>query len=202
RPTETVDYTTIRALTIDQLKEDQKNAVDSLKYLYDIIHNRCLKSQEVASNANRLNLPELNENECFYWDGEKWLGLNLKIFESSINDLFDKFNERVDEALKEFNELVDESENNLNDLADDLTDQLNGISNSATSKLQMIWRMYSILTGSQRYLSGNVLTLRTPEKLERVVTGGRISDRVASPRRVYNGNVLVDRKIIITKGGV
>ena len=69
-PSEVVDYTTIRALTIDQLKADQKNAVDYLKYFYDLVEKRMLKFTNDTSEKRKLLFPEPGNNQGYFWTDE------------------------------------------------------------------------------------------------------------------------------------
>lgn len=129
-----------------------------------------------------------------------------------ITDLLADLDERIESAKQEVAKLeavvedVGEEIANARDIVDGLVeklldtgsaqvDRINATASPIDSKLQMIWRMYSILTGSQRYLSGGVLEHRGVNNIEKTVDGGVLSQRVGEPKRIYNGGLLSNRTI-------
>ena len=101
-PEEVVDYTTIRALKIEQLQLDQKNAVDNLKFLYNILSTRVLKFPTSAITSKEVIVPAPLHDTFFVYDEVK--GWVLKTFDN----LEDNFTELIAKLEQDLVDYVDE----------------------------------------------------------------------------------------------
>ncbi|MGL5713432.1 MAG: hypothetical protein ACRCX2_10470, partial [Paraclostridium sp.] len=131
-----------------------------------------------------LILPQLDNGEVWMRTTDGYKGFNVGDIELNIKNFWVEFNAKTQEVL-----------NNIISQGNIQVERINDTASLIDNRLQMIWRMYSILTGSQRYLSGNVLTLRDVDKIEKEVNGGNLVNRIGEPKRIYNGGLLSNRTI-------
>ncbi|MGL5594111.1 MAG: hypothetical protein ACRDDH_09270 [Cetobacterium sp.] len=151
-------------------------------------------------------LPELDTDEVWVKTATGFRGFSIGSLEDNIKGLIEEFKQMADSYLAELNKVgqqwvtdVTNTGSSQNDIVLNQgsfqVNRINEASADIDNRLQMIWRMYSILTGSQRFLSGGVLTLRDLTKIEKDVNGGSIGSRTGEARRYYDGGSVANRTI-------
>lgn len=101
-PSEVVNYTTIRALTIEHLKQDQTNAVNYLKYFYDLVEKKMLKMDVDAQEKRTLVFPSPRNNSTYVWsDADGWQLYDLKKWETEFETIRKELHDLVLAELRE-----------------------------------------------------------------------------------------------------
>lgn len=196
-------YETDYDVDINTLKNKYNQLVESTQNMWD--HLRHLGFVSDVSGFDVI-LPELDVDEVWVKTATGFRGFSIGSLEDNIQDLINEFKKIADQYLANLNAA---GQKWITDITNTGTTQNQIVINQGTfqndrintsvanidNRLQMIWRMYSVLTGSQRFLSGGVITLRIPSNLEKEVNGGIVSGRDGDPRRIYNGGVISDRTV-------
>lgn len=149
-------------------------------------------------------LPELDVDEVWVKTVDGFRGFSIGSLEDNIKELIEQFKNIANQYLADLNktgqEWIDKVNTSGNDQNTRVENQgefqvgrIDGQTAGIDSRLLMIWRMYSVLTGAQRYLSGGVISLRDVNKIEKDVNGGLISLRDGEARRYYDGGNIADR---------
>ena len=103
-PEEVVDYTTIRALKIEQLQLDQKNAVDNLKFLYNILSSRVLKFPTSAITSKEVIVPApLHDTFFVYDETDGWILKTFDNLEDNFTELIAKLKQDLNNHVEEIN---------------------------------------------------------------------------------------------------
>lgn len=196
-------YETDYDVDINTLKNKYNQLVSDSQFLWDYVRNLGFVADESGFNVI---LPQLNTGEVWMKAEDGWKGFNVSDIESNITDFWNRFDTAVKEAIDTITAARDQAVGQINSTGntqnDRVTstgntqvDRISSASSNVDNRLQLIWRMYSVLTGSQRYLSGNVLLYRDITKLEKTVDGGNIASRSGNPKRIYDGGNLSNRTI-------
>ncbi|MGL5313720.1 MAG: hypothetical protein ACRC92_10770, partial [Peptostreptococcaceae bacterium] len=168
---------------ITTLKDRYNEAVADIKAIFGYVEKNMFTADGLDVSVV---LPQLNTGEVWMKVDGGYRGFNVGDIESNIKEFWIQFEKVTKETF-----LAITAAGNTQ------VDRINATASPIDSKLQMIWRMYSILTGSQRYLSGGVLEHRDVNNIEKIVDGGVLSQRVGEPKRIYNGGTLSNRNIIV-----
>jgi hypothetical protein len=208
-------FDTISSITPSSLNSNFKAFETLCLVMQETFNDRTFR---IDGTNEDVMLPKLKDGEVWQRKGDGWQGVNIEDIEANIEKFWIEFNQKTKEILenialtgsqqeaiiikkgKEIEmEIVDLGENYNEQIYNNgnaQVDRINATSSQVDLKLDTIWRMYSIITGSNRYLSGNSLETRTELSLEREAVGGNLSSR-QGVRSVYNGGNLIDRNIII-----
>lgn len=169
QPTETVGYTTIRALTIEQLKQDQTYVVNVLKNLYKVVEDRCLKNQEKTDDKNKINFPEIKKDECYIWDGAKWIGFNIVEISENLNKFWGEIEKVLNESKVELEKFAEEKKKEITAISDSEAEKnkiiLTEHTNLEIKRIEATGidgKLYkentiSDLVKSQKYIAGDVV---------------------------------------------
>ncbi|MGL5714945.1 MAG: hypothetical protein ACRCX2_18155, partial [Paraclostridium sp.] len=175
------EYQVDFGVDVNVLKDRYNELVDDVKSLFKYVQTNMMAADGLDVE---LILPQLDNGEVWMRTETGYRGFNVGEIDKNIQDFWVEFNAKTQEVLE-----------NISNQGDKQVERINDTASEVDNRLQMIWRMYSILTGSQRYLSGNVLTLRDPSKLEKSIDGGSLANRVGEPKRIYVGGELSNRII-------
>ena len=175
-----------------------------------------VKETLMVADGEEVNtiLPQLDVNEVWVKTETGYRGFAIADLEQNIQEQIKKFEQLVQEMLLQIeqkkNEVIEEmrgvADENLQKM-DVKVNEFNGVVEDAKHDIEqniievdgrfdLIWRMYSVIIGSNRYLSGNNLSLRQEKNLERIVESGHLNNREGEPRKVYNGGKIGDRGIM------
>ena len=177
---------------INILKDRYNEVVSDVKSLFNHV-----QKMGIVADGNDVSivLPELSTGEVWMRTDTGYKGFNVSDIEENIKDFWIRFDELTKQVLDEIKNQGDLQNDRVLAQGNTQIDRINSATTEIDGRLQMIWRMYSILTGSQRYLSGNVVSLRNPNNIEKTVDGGLITNRVGDPKRIYSGGAISNRTI-------
>ena len=103
-PEEVVDYTTIKSLKIEQLKLDQKNSVDNLKFLYSVLSSRVLKFPTSGITSKEVIVPAPLHDTFFVYDEvEGWVLKTFDNLEDNFTELIAKLEQDLTDYVEEIN---------------------------------------------------------------------------------------------------
>lgn len=185
------------------LKDRYNEAVKDIKAIYEYV-----KKNMMTADGQDLTvvLPNLEKDEVWVKTEDGWRGFNIGSLEENIKAQIELFKQMVTTAFSEFEKERDKAiqdvittgnteEGQIITQGNIQYNRINAESTRLDNTLDLMWKMYSITTGANRYLSGNNLESRDNSLLEREVYGGNLAQRGDKPRRVYYGGNLVDRAI-------
>lgn len=157
-----------------------------------------LNSNNISADTLKMMcvLPVLNTNEVWVKTDEGYRGFDIGDLEQIIADKIKEFEKLVVDSLQALEDKGDEINDNIMNQGNTQVDRIDAQASEVNSNLDIMWRMYSITTGSNRYLSGNNIENRDNTKLDREVIGGDITQRSGQPRKVYFGGNIADRAIV------
>lgn len=196
---------------VNILKDRYNELAEDVKELFAYV-----KKNMMVADGEEIDtiLPQLDENEVWVRTKTGYRGFSIGDLEANIKAQIERFQQLVKEALVQIDkkkeqvvaELDKVAEQNITQMDEKVKevgvivqDGINKIGESITvvdGKFDLIWRMYSVIIGSNRYLSGNNISLRKEQNLERVVDSGKIKDRTGEPRKTYTGGKIGDRGIV------
>lgn len=161
---------------INVLKDNYNKAVKDIKNIYDYV-----KVNMMLSDATDVSivLPKLDIDEVWVRTEEGYRGLNIGSIETIVAD-----------SVIELTNLTNDSKTELVVEGDTQTTRVRNEASSIDNSLDRMWKMYSIVTGTNRYLAGNNLASRDILMLERETNGGNLATRVGEPAKVYYGGDL------------
>ena len=186
------EYQVDFGVDVNVLKDRYNELVDDVKALFKYVQTNMMTADGLDVE---LILPELSTGEVWMRTDTGYKGFNVSDIEENIKDFWSRFDELTKQVLDEIKKQGDLQNDRVIAQGDTQIGRVDNAMLEIDNRLQMIWRMYSILTGSQRYLSGNVVTLRDLNNIEKTVDGGRLSDRVGDPKRIYTGGAISNRTI-------
>lgn len=178
---------------INILKNRYNEAVEDIKKIYAYVKSNIMiaDGQDVT-----MILPSLGKNEVWVKTDDGYRGFDIGDLEQNIADQIKRFEKMVADSLVALDDKGNEIESNILNQGDTQVGRIDAQANQVNDNLDIMWRMYSITTGSNRYLSGNNLANRDNTKLDREVIGGDITQRSGQPRKVYYGGNVADRAIV------
>lgn len=179
---------------ITTLKDRYNEAVADIKAIYGYVEKNMFTADGLDVSVV---LPQLNTGEVWMKVDGGYKGFSVGDIELNIKDFWIEFNEKTAEILKEIELDGNAQVDRVEDAGDQKLEDLDNKAIEVDNKLELIWRMYSVITGTNRYLSGGQLSDRNPSRLERDVDGGLITARTGDPDRIYNGGSISDRAIIV-----
>lgn len=189
---------------VNTLKDRYNEVVEDMKAIFNYVEKNMMTSDALDVSVV---LPQLGKDEVWIKTADGYAGFNIGDIDANIKDFWERFY-RETEAM--FQKLYDTTEESLDKIItegdtqdkrveDEGEFQLNRIliaTSEMEKKLQLVWRMYSVITGSNRYLSGNFIVDRV--NLDRTIAGGSIANRTGAPRHIYNGNNIANRALQLT----
>ncbi|MGL5051035.1 MAG: hypothetical protein ACRC6E_10485 [Fusobacteriaceae bacterium] len=187
-------FNNISSITPNALNSNFKAFENLCVVMQKLMNERVFKVDTTVADTM---LPRLKGNEVWKRseDDTKFEAFNVGDIEANLSKFWEDFYKLTVEKLAEIESEGNKQTDRVADTGDEQVDRINASTSSIDNRLESIWRMYSILTGSQRYLSGNVLTQRNVIGIEKTVDGGKLSERVGEPKRLYTGNSIEDRAL-------
>lgn len=182
---------------VDTLKNRYNEVVKDVKAIFAYV-----KSNMMTADGEDVSviLPELGNGEVWMRTPDGYKGFNVSDIELNIKNFWEDFNKKTAEILKQIELEGSKQIDRVEDSGDIKLVELDLKANEIDDKLDLIWRMYSVITGSNRFLSGGSIVDRDITKLERSVDGGLILGRVPDNQgRVYSGGNIMNRAIVIPK---
>lgn len=178
---------------INILKDRYNEAVEDIKKIYAYVKSNIMiaDGQDVT-----MILPSLGKNEVWVKTDDGYRGFDIGDLEHNIAEQIKEFEKLVADSLQALEDKGDEIENNIIDQGTTQVDRIDAQASQVNDSLDIMWRMYRITTGANRYLSGNNIENRDNTKLDREVIGGDITQRSGQPRKVYFGGNIADRAIV------
>lgn len=205
------DYKPEFGTDVNVLKDRYNELYEDVKMLFKYVKETMM----VADGEDVTTiLPQLDVNEVWVKTETGYRGFGIadleaniqeqiKKFESIVQEIFKQIEEKKQEIIKEMQgvaqenlEIIQGKIDGFGDVVNEAVDRIDQSIIEVDGRFDLIWRMYSVIIGSNRYLSGNNLSLRKEENLERVVESGRLKDREGDPRKVYDGGRIGDRGIM------
>lgn len=179
------------------LKDRYNELVADVKAIFAHVQRMGLVSD---GNDVSIVMPELGLGEVWMRTETGYKGFNVSDIEANIRDFWIEFNQKTTEILKEIELAGNKQVDRVEEHGDKKLEEMDLKAVEVDGKLDLIWRMYSVITGSNRYLSGGNLVDRNIDKVERDVNGGNIVGRTPdNNRKVYFGGNIADRAIIVPK---
>ncbi|MGL5057727.1 MAG: hypothetical protein ACRC6A_10230, partial [Fusobacteriaceae bacterium] len=177
---------------INIVKDRYNELVKDVKEIFNYVKTNMITSDGLDVS---IVLPQLDLGEVWMRTEEGYKGFNVSDIEANIASFREEFARITKEALDQVQAEGNKQTDIVTDIGKVQVDRINATASTVDNRLEAVWRMYSILTGSQRYLSGNVLTQRNVIGIEKTVDGGKLSERVGEPKRLYTGNSIADRAL-------
>lgn len=173
-------YTPIGDVDDIILKDKYNQLQADFQTIYEYIRKQGMFSDDTTLDVI---FPQLDTGEVFVKTADGWKGFQIGDIDTNLKEFWKEFNTKTGETITN---IKDEGTTQVKNVVDASADALTAVERQ--------WKMYSIVTGANRFLSGNILDKRKEQALDREVDGKTLEERSnLILRRSYDGGKLEDR---------